>query len=138
MNFNENSRVKIPVILHLMRLGYEYLSLRDCSWDSQTDIFTDLFLHSVAKINPGVAPDDLKRALADLKLTLDNEDLGRAFYEKITDPSGIRFIDFENFNRNSFHVVTELPCQNGDDEFRPDITLLINGMPPMKYRLAKT
>ena len=34
-----------------------------------------------------------------------------------------------NFNNNSFHVVTELTYKNGDDEFRPDITLLINGMP---------
>jgi type I restriction enzyme R subunit len=40
-----------------------------------------------------------------------------------------RLIDFENFDNNSFHVVTELTCKNGDDEFRPDITLLINGMP---------
>jgi len=29
MKFNEDSRVKIPTILHLMRLGYEYLSLKD-------------------------------------------------------------------------------------------------------------
>ena len=26
--FNEDSRVKIPAILHLMRLGYKYLSLK--------------------------------------------------------------------------------------------------------------
>lgn len=60
---------------------------------------------------------------------LDNEDLGKAFYDKLTERSGTRLIDFENFDNNSFHVVTELPCRNGDDEFRPDITLLINGMP---------
>jgi type I site-specific restriction-modification system R (restriction) subunit len=29
----------------------------------------------------------------------------------------------------AFNVVTELTYKNGDDEFRPDITLLINGMP---------
>ncbi|MGC3500661.1 type I restriction endonuclease, partial [Pseudomonas aeruginosa] len=34
-----------------------------------------------------------------------------------------------NFDYKTYHVVTELPCRNGDDEFRPDITLLINGMP---------
>jgi len=60
---------------------------------------------------------------------LANEDLGKAFYEKLTERSGLRLIDFENFENNSFHVVTELTCKNGDDEFRPDITLLINGMP---------
>ncbi|MFP3354553.1 type I restriction endonuclease, partial [Pseudoalteromonas sp. SIMBA_153] len=30
---------------------------------------------------------------------------------------------------NSFHVVTELTYKKDDEEFRPDIILLINGMP---------
>ena len=55
--------------------------------------------------------------------------MGQAFYNMLTATSGTRLIDFKNFNNNSFHVVTELTCKNGDDEFRPDITLLINGMP---------
>ena len=38
-------------------------------------------------------------------------------------------IDFDDLANNSWHVVTELPFVNGEDEFRPDITLLINGMP---------
>ncbi len=137
MTFNEDSRVKIPVILHLMRLGYEYISLKDRSWDLETNIFTDLFLAAVSRINPGVSEDDLKRTLADLKLTLDYEDLGKAFYEKITASSGIKLIDFKNFKKNSFHVVTELTCQNGDEEFRPDITLLINGMPLVFIEVKK-
>ncbi len=29
MTFNEDWRVKTPTILHLVRLGYEYLSLKD-------------------------------------------------------------------------------------------------------------
>ncbi|SUA23751.1 type I restriction enzyme [Neisseria gonorrhoeae] len=32
---NENSRVKIPAVLHLMRLGYDYLSLKNANWDRQ-------------------------------------------------------------------------------------------------------
>ena len=55
--------------------------------------------------------------------------MGQAFYEMLTATSGTKLIDFKDFNNNSFHVVTELPCKNGDEEFRPDITLLINGMP---------
>jgi len=129
MVFSEDSRVKIPCILHLVRLGYSYLSLKGASWDEQTNIFPALFCSSLARINPGVETDDIVRLLAEVKLLLDNEDLGQAFYDKLTERSGIRLIDFENFDNNSFHVVTELPCKNGDDEFRPDITLLINGMP---------
>lgn len=129
MVFSEDSRVKIPCILHLVRLGYSYLSLKGGGWDEQTNIFPTIFCSSLASINPGVDADDIGRLLAEVKLLLDNEDLGQAFYDKLTERSGIRLIDFENFDNNSFHVVTELPCKNGDDEFRPDITLLINGMP---------
>ena len=38
-------------------------------------------------------------------------------------------IDFDHLDNNSWHVVTELPFVNGEDEFRPDITLLVNGIP---------
>ncbi|MBS0308746.1 MAG: type I restriction endonuclease subunit R [Proteobacteria bacterium] len=129
MVFSEDSRVKIPCILHLVRLGYRYLSLKDATWEEETNIFPDLFRKAIARINPGTESDDIGRLLADVKLLLDNEDLGKAFYEKLLERSGIRLIDFENFDNNSFHVVTELTCKNSDDEFRPDITLLINGMP---------
>ena len=129
MIFSEDSRVKIPCILHLMRLGYDYLSLKNAVWDEETNIFPDLFTNAIAKINPDLAADEIPRLLADVKLLLDNEDLGKAFYERLIEQSGIKLIDFENFNNNSFHVVTELTYKNGDDEFRPDITLLINGLP---------
>lgn len=129
MVFSEDSRVKIPCILHLVRLGYSYLSLKGASWDEQTNIFPALFCSSLARINPGVEANDIDRLLAEVKLLLDNEDLGHAFYDRLTERSGIRLIDFDNFDNNSFQVVTELPCRNGDEEFRPDITLLINGMP---------
>ncbi|MCU7240810.1 type I restriction endonuclease subunit R [Pseudomonas peradeniyensis] len=129
MVFSEDSRVKIPCILHLVRLGYSYLSLKGAFWDEETNIFPEIFCSSLARINTGMETDDIVRLLAEVKLMLDNEDLGKAFYEKLTERSGIRLIDFQNFENNSFHVVTELPCRNGDDEFRPDITLLINGMP---------
>jgi len=129
MVFSEDSRVKIPCILHLVRLGYRYLSLKNAAWDEETNIFPALFSEAIARINPELSAEDSTRLLTDVKLLLDNEDLGKAFYERLTERSGIRLIDFENFNNNSFHVVTELTCKNGDDEFRPDITLLINGMP---------
>lgn len=129
MIFSEDSRVKIPCILHLARLGYRYLSLKNAVWDEETNIFPELFRTAIARINPDMDSGDLDRLLADVKLLLDNEDLGKAFYERLTERSGIRLIDFADFSNNSFHVVTELTCKNGDDEFRPDITLLINGLP---------
>jgi type I restriction enzyme R subunit len=137
MVFSEDSRVKLPCILHLVRLGYRYLSLKNAVWDEETNIFPDLFHAAIARINPGLADEDIERLLADVKLSLENEDLGKAFYEKLTVRSGARLIDFTDFSNNSFHVVTELTCKNGDDEFRPDITLLINGMPLVFVEVKK-
>ncbi|HCV04619.1 MAG TPA: restriction endonuclease subunit R [Pseudoalteromonas sp.] len=134
---NEDTRVKIPAILHLMRLGYKYLSLKDHTWDLDTNIFPSLFSSAITKINPGIEEADVARLFEEIKLTLDNEDLGRAFFNRLTDRSNIKLIDFENFNNNSFHVVTELTCQNGDEEFRPDITLLINGLPLVFIEVKK-
>lgn len=128
MAHNEDTRVKIPAILHLCRLGYEYVSLKESFWDEETNIFPLIFEESIERINPGVSKEDVKRLLDKISLALDNEDLGKEFYEMLLS-NDIKIIDFENFENNSFHVVTELTCKNGEDEFRPDITLLINGIP---------
>jgi type I restriction enzyme, R subunit len=129
MKFNEDSRVKIPAILHLCKLGYKYISLNNAVWDTETNIFTEIFKESIVKINPDFDQDQAERLLVDISLLLSNEDLGKAYFEKLTSESGVKLIDFENFENNTFNVVTELTYKNGDEEFRPDIILLINGMP---------
>ena len=139
MAFNEDSRVKIPSILHLMRLGYDYLSLKDpgIHWDEATNIFTDIFKTSIAQINEDISDFDIEKCYDEVSLCLKNEDLGKAFYEKLINRSGIKLIDFDNFKNNTFNVVTELTYKKDEDEFRPDITLLINGMPLVFIEVKK-
>lgn len=139
MKFNEDSRVKIPTILHLMRLGYGYLSLKDptVTWDESTNIFTDIFHKSIQRINEGLSDLEIKQLYADISLCLENEDLGRVFYEKLIDQSGSRLIDLENFENNTFNVVTELTYKKDDEKFLPDIILLINGMPLVFIEVKK-
>ncbi|WP_416445695.1 type I restriction endonuclease subunit R [Leeuwenhoekiella sp. A16] len=137
MIFNEDSRVKIPSILHLMKLGYTYLSSKNSIWDKNTNIFTAIFDGQIAHLNPGLSEVEIKQVYDEVSLSLENEDLGRAFYNKLLDQSGVKLIDFENFDANSFHVVTELPFQKDEETFRPDITLLINGMPLVFIEVKK-
>ena len=70
--------------------------------------------------------------------SLSNEDLGRKFYNYLVNgidvegcPEKIKLIDFEHPENNTYNVVTELTYQKPEceDNFRPDITLLINGIP---------
>ena len=126
---NEDTRVKLPAILHLVRLGYTYLSLKDATWDESTNIFPELFKSAMLRVNSEIEEDAIHRLLQDVSLSLESEDLGHAFYDMLMEKSGTKLIDWEDFDNNTFHVVTELTYKNGDDEFRPDIILLINGMP---------
>ena len=137
MKYNEDTRVKIPSILHLARLGYKYLSLKNSKWDMNTNIFTDIFKSSIERINENTKDLDSKKVYEEVSLLLDYEDLGKAFYQRIIEKSGVKLIDFENFENNSFHVVTELTYKNSDEEFRPDIILLINGMPLVFIEVKK-
>ena len=68
MKFNEDSRVKIPSILHLTRLGYKYLSLKDAVIDESTNIFTNIFKSSIQKINEGIEENDVDRLFQDVSL----------------------------------------------------------------------
>ena len=38
-------------------------------------------------------------------------------------------VDFENPKNNVFHCTAEFTCKRDQDEFRPDITLFVNGLP---------
>ncbi|MDD5399561.1 MAG: DEAD/DEAH box helicase family protein [Sulfurimonas sp.] len=139
MKFNEDTRVKIPSILHLTRLGYEYISIKDSLWDEETNIFKDIFAKSIKNINKSLElkDDDINRLYGNILLLLENDDLGRAFYDRITEKSGIKIIDFDNFSNNTFNVVTELTYKKDEDEFRPDIILLINGIPLVFIEVKK-
>lgn len=133
MIHNENSRVKIPALVHLTRLRYDYLSLKQYNGRicTETNIFKSLFWDGINRINGcNMSEQDVDRLLDELTIKLSNDDLGRAFYKILLDGiKGLRIIDLEDESRNTYHVVTELTYQNGEDEFRPDITLLINGLP---------
>lgn len=90
MIHNEDSRVKIPAILHLIKLGYKYLPLKDSTWNLDTNIFEDIFKESIFRINSGILPDEIQRLLDEIFIDLSNEDLGKAFYKKlITNGTGI-------------------------------------------------
>jgi len=66
MKFNEDSRVKIPAILHLCRLGFKYISLNNAVWGTETNIFTEIFKESIVKINTDFYQYQDLRPLSDI------------------------------------------------------------------------
>lgn len=133
MIFNEDTRVKIPALIHLTRLGYNYLSLKDQNHqiDPDTGIITDIFLKQLHKLNSEALKETISQELRNIKEELNFDDLGRAFYNRLSDKGDgeLKLVDWDNFSNNTFHITTELTNKNGEDEFRPDITVFINGLP---------
>ena len=84
-------------------------------------------------IDRDISKGDLRRdtkIAEELKIKLSNDDLGKAFFEFLQKGYNvIKLIDYVDISQNSYVVLTELPYENGDDNFRPDIVVLINGMP---------
>ena len=141
--FSEDSRVKFPTIMHLTQMGYEYVSLNGVKkfgvpaveFDPLTNILTKKFTEAFISLNPELEEADALKKLKEIQDSLSNDDLGREFFNKILqEPGGGRIIDLsseENFrNNNTFQVATEMTCgDKSSDNFRPDITLFINGLP---------
>ena len=85
MKHNENSRVKIPALVHLTRLGYNYLSLKDyqAGIHAETNIFVDIFRDSIGHINgKALSEHDANTLISELTIKLSNDDLGKAFYHR--------------------------------------------------------
>lgn len=142
-SFSEDSRVKFPTIMHLVQMGYDYVSLNGVKkydvpaveFDPLTNILTKHFIAAFLSLNPDLEEADAVKKLKDIQDSLANDDLGREFFYKILQEPGVgRIIDLsseENFrNNNTFQVATEMTCgDKSSDNFRPDITLFINGLP---------
>lgn len=133
--FNEDTRVKIPATVHFLRLGYNYQSLKEAEVDFNTKIFINRFKSSLERINNrDFSYDDIREIIMDINNVIKNNDLGKKFYSWLIDPlDKVKLIDFDDISKNDFAIVDELPFNviEGTEtgSFRPDINILINGMP---------
>lgn len=140
-NFNELTRVQMPALVHLTRLGYEYYgkiteNFAGIKYDPDTNILLDVFEKQFKKINLE-KKDFYDQVLKDIRLELDNDDIGKSFYNRLVSTSPVKLIDFDNLKNNVFHCTAEFTCKRDDDEFRPDITLFVNGLPLVFIEVKK-
>ncbi len=139
--FNEATRVQMPAMVHLTRLGYKYfgkISEEDAgkNHDPSTNIHIEEFEKQFERLNPNT-PITAKQMLQDIRNDLKNDDLGYAFYQRLKAFSPVKLIDFDTPSNNSFYFTAEFTCKNGQDEFRPDITLFVNGLPLVFVEVKK-
>ncbi|GAA7442726.1 type I restriction endonuclease subunit R [Helicobacter pylori] len=122
MPHNEITRVQVPALMHLARLGYDFIPTNSKpNLDTDTNILTESFTQAFERLNPTKNAQD---SLAEMKKRLKYDDLGKSFYEYLL-KSESQIIDFDNPNNNLYEMMAELPYKS----FRPDITLFVNGLP---------
>lgn len=148
--YNEKTRVQMPAMVHLTRLGYKYAGkmhhigtegqsqqTAGTSFDADTNILIPDFQNAFARLNPGKRIEWFS-VLNDIKKELNDDDLGKQFYQRLVSISPYKLVDFDNPANNDFCFTAEFTCRNGEDEFRPDITIFINGLPLVFIEVKKT
>lgn len=140
--FSEATRVQMPAMVHLTRLGYKYYGkiseeTAGVDYDPDTNILLKVFREQFKKLNPeqeGKAEETLR----DIRIELDNDDLGRSFYKRLTSVSPVKLVDFEHPENNEFHCTGEFTCKRDQDEFRPGANMSSGIKSVILYKVTGT
>ena len=148
--FTESS-LEDAIIEQLVDLGYEYAIDTD-QWMITRPlgafINEDLLLSSLMKINAGVKVSVLEQAISALK-NIDNPSLFERNhivhnwlvdgiqvedYNAEVNPL-VKFIDFENIDKNTFQVANQLKFKENRNLRIPDVIIYVNGIPLVVFEL---
>ena len=105
--FSEATRVQMPAMVHLTRIGYTYFGKlsedkNGTVYDGDTNILLQVFEQQFKHLNPGHEGEFLQ-VLKDIRKELNDDDLGRGFYNRLKAVSPVKLIDFDNIGNNTFH-----------------------------------
>lgn len=157
LNFDEAKQSQLPFVELLLNMGYTYVSVAEVlkqRGDTSNFILADIAAEKLMEINSyeidGVeykfSEKDVRDAIEELE-HIQYEgliDTAQKVYNTIMPTSGgktikvnhggkkvsknFKFIDFENIEKNSFHVTVEYVA-SGKQNIRPDIVVFVNGIP---------
>ena len=120
---------------------------------SQNEVIYWNLLHAqLLELNDGLTASDADRFCTALRRDLDHDNLmdaNRAFHALLTKGKAfsietadgdretryIDLIDFDTPENNRFHAVNQFSVSRGDTTIRPDVTLLVNGIPIVTMEL---
>ena len=109
--FSEATRVQMPAMVHLTRIGYTYFGKlsedkNGTVYDGDTNILLQVFERQFKNLNPGHEGEFLQ-VLKDIRKELNDDDLGRGFYNRLKAVSPVKLIDFANGKLDSARLKVE-------------------------------
>lgn len=145
--WNEASLSEDPAVDHLRRLGYAYLgpdALEPERESFKEVVLTGQLATALKRLNPWLSDDNVHKAVRAVtaipaaSLIEASEQLYTALTYGISleqdrgdgkKGQTVRFFDFENPKNNDFIVTRQFRVQGAKKNIRPDIVLLVNGIP---------
>lgn len=148
-DFDEASSSQIPAIIQLINMGYNYIPRHDVDKMRESHgqyVLRDIAFDALRNINDKqrISDASIREAIMDLeKIKMDDGiikasetlfsnllagvSVSEIIDGKKTSPQ-LRFIDWEEPEKNLFHVVPEFEISEEQNR-RPDIVLFVNGIP---------
>jgi type I restriction enzyme, R subunit len=140
--FNEETTVEREIIEHLQApaLGWTYRSreqVTEMRPDDREVLLLPLFREKLKQLNPGILTDEarVEVIITKLRSCRDNQQWlswlknGVNYkFDPAENAQDVRLIDFDNLQGNEWWVTNQFPVE-GNSPRRPDIVLLINGIP---------
>jgi len=145
--WNEDQLSETPAVAQLQKLGFTYVApevLERERTSLKEVLITGRLAAALKKLNPWLSEDNLQRAVRSLatvtasSLIEVNEKLytalthGIALEQDLGDGKrarSIRFIDFDNPEKNELVVTRQFRVQGAKKQIVPDVVVLINGLP---------
>lgn len=141
---SEAAAVQYPMVEYAGDVGWQYLSPHDAVRLRRGEagpVLWDVLIAQLQRLNPDVV--DLDRAeqiaknLVKVKPSIEGNldtweylrGLKTVFVPTEDRERNITLLDIENLGRNTFHVTPEFSFTNGTKAVRPDVVLLVNGIP---------
>jgi len=141
------SDLENELIDQLVELGYTYLSPEQqetLRYDLSSALLLPILTESLTRLNPGITPAQIQailRKITDLppnNLTQNNRYLHQFLTDGVTlevlTPEGMRgqrfqLIDHTQPEKNTFTVTNQFTLHHNNQVRRPDVVLLVNGIP---------
>ena len=115
--FSEATRVQMPAMVHLTRIGYTYFGKlsedkNGTVYDGDTNILLSIFEQQFKRLNSEHEGEYLQ-VLKDIRKELNDDDLGRGFYKTMKAVSTVKIIYIENIRKKKLHITTDFKCKKG-------------------------
>lgn len=142
---NERGSVQNPFLRYAQEAGWTYLPPEEAlrlRGGEEVPVLRGVLVEQIQRLNPGVVDsaakaEEVVERLLRVRPSIEGnleaweylKGLKTVFVEAERREKNLRLLDPDHPEHNAFHITDEFPFRSGPHRIRPDIVLLVNGIP---------